>query len=764
MNSLWLKLFLIPVYLFITAVPLAGNIGANLEYEYALLVGWLALLTLPLFAVFLPSQFLPKSDGRFYVAPAVEILWIFLLGPAIALLSPAWMFFTGLCPCSRMGFGFWSVTLTLPAWVLAHAVMWLVLRARVQGLSRWKLLGGFLALVCALVLLDGARLWFSPQKRLLSFFSGFLHGPIYDDWIIVDHGIMLARLSHLLLALALLLLVWIQKSARQRHLWAAVVIVLGAWIGAGLAAVSYPSTSMGKTALDRMFQRHIDGEGFTLHYVKAGNGGGHPMTYRRLARDTQFHLNELKTTLGLAHHPHIHVYVYPDERRKKLWFGGGSTDVADVRTPSIHIDDNSWPHPTLRHELVHAITSGIGFHGLGFHPNMAFTEGLAVALAPDGRTLSLNDGAASVIESGRVGSVEGLFSPMFWQAAGSRAYTVAGSFIRYLIQESGVDKVKGLYGGKGFSAVFGKDQQRIISEWKQHVTAGFDREKNAVFSEALFRYPGVFADLCPHGKEDLKKRRDADIYIRLRQPLGWDPDEDYLQWRTVLDPDDRGSRLKIWRQSIQKVAMDRLPSPGRLETWKTVLRKYRRFPPETLEDVEAGILESDVARIIGDREDSRKILQDLMQADQKTFFGFSYQREIAARIAVEDSLAEEQALEWRRFLAGWRRAMPEESLFAGPWITTYLKLRNMKADRISPAELDQASALEDIGAGLPETFVHEWHKILAGKFMYAGQYDRAAAAYKAAAKSAQGSMQELMEEHARRAAYYHQTGRLSDQG
>lgn len=754
MNSLWLKLFLVPVYLFVTAVPLAGNIGANLEYEYALMVGWLALLVLPLFAVLIPEQFLPKTDGRFYVAPAVEILWILLLGPVIALLSPAYMFWSGLCPCSRMGFGFWSMTLALPAWVLAHALMWGVLRARVQGVSRWKSFACWLAMICILIVFDGGRLWFSPQKRLLSFFTGFLHGPIYDDWIIVDHGIMLARLSHLLLATALLVMVWMQKSARQRNLWAAVVVLLGAWIGAGLAASSYPSTTLGKPALDRMFAGRIEGEGFTLYYVKSAKATGHPMVYRRLARDTEFHLGELKAALGLANHPHIHVYVYPDEHRKKLWFGGGSTDVADVRTPSIHIDDNSWPHPTLRHELVHAVASGIGFHGLGFHPNMAFTEGLAVALAPDGRTLSLDDGAASVIESGRIASVEGLFSPMFWQAAGSRAYTVAGSFLRYLIKESGVDKVRDLYAGKGFSTVLGQDRSKIVSAWKTHVTASFDKEKHEVFSEALFRYPGVFADLCPHSKEDLKRRRDADIYVRLRQPLGWDPEEDYLQWRTVLDPDDRATRLKIWRNAIHKVATERLPSPGRLETWQTALGKYRRFPPKSLEDVEAGILESDVARQVGRRDESLKILADLETAGKKTFFGFSLQREISARLAIEQSFGEEQALEWRRFLAGWRRTIPEEALFAGPWVTTYLKLRNMKPERISRAELDQAFALEEVAAGLPETFGHEWHKILAGKFMAAGEYERAAASYKSAAKFAAGSLKELMEEHARRASFY----------
>src|SRR5690606_33355072 len=116
-------------------------------------------------------------------------------------------------------------------------------------------------------------------------------------------------------------------------------------------------------------------------------------------------------------------------------------------TPSIHITADAWPHPTLRHELVHALASGFGYHGLGFHPNMAFTEGLAEALAPREQMISVHEGAASLIESGRLPAIEKLFSPAFWRESGGRAYTVAGSFIRHLIETRGMAEVKNLYAG-----------------------------------------------------------------------------------------------------------------------------------------------------------------------------------------------------------------------------------------------------------------------------------------------------------------------------
>ena len=750
-------MLLIPVYLFLTALPLASSIGANLEYEYALMVGWLVVVLLPFAAILMPTQFLPRSDGRFYAAPALELFWIFLVGPIVALLSPLYMFFAGLCPCSETGFGFWMVMMVLPAWVLGHAMFWGGMRLRVHGISRIHLGLILVVMVIAMVLFDGLSLWFNPQKRLISLFSGFLHGPIYDDWIAVDDGITYVRLSHLLLATMLLLIVWWQ--GQKALIVSAITLGLG-WFSAGIMAAKYPSTSMGKPALEKLLSGKIEGDGFTLHYFrsKAQKTNTHPMRFLRLARDTTFHIQELRRALSAKTYPQIEVFVYPDEERKKLWFGGGSTDVADVRTPSIHIDDNSWPHPTLRHELVHALASGIGFHGLGFHPNMAFTEGLAVALAPDGRTMSLDDGAASVIDSGRISSVESLFSPLFWQASGGRAYTVAGSFINYLISTSGAEKVSALYAGESFTKVLGQDQEKVLKDWKAHILAKFDKERHAVYSEALFRYPGLFADQCPHSKEDLQRNRNSDIYVRLRQPLKWDPTQDYLNWRTDLDPEDHNNRLRVWRKAIIAVASERQPSIGRLETWKDTLKKFRKVPPKTLEDVEAGILESDVARIMGQTEESISILRELVEADKKSFFGFSLQREIAARLMIEEQLGVEAGLEWRRLLAGWRKQMPDEQLFSGPWITTYLKLRNLKASRISNEDLSGVFSLDIEKEGLPTTFKHEWYKIIAGKFMNAGSFTKASEAYALAQKSAEGSLAELMAEHARRASFYETLG------
>src|SRR5262249_264444 len=159
--------------------------------------------------------------------------------------------------------------------------------------------------------------------------------------------------------------------------------------------------------LDELLFGALPGDGFTIRYRPTPRKGepeggtlraaleaettgekaasaaetGVPLKIQRLHRDAQFHVNELRKLWGAAgqNGPQVEMYVCQWDDGKKVWFGGGSTDVTDVYTPTVHITGEAWPPPTLRHELVHALASGVAYHGLGFHPNMAFTEGLAVA-------------------------------------------------------------------------------------------------------------------------------------------------------------------------------------------------------------------------------------------------------------------------------------------------------------------------------------------------------------------------------------------------
>jgi hypothetical protein len=586
-------------------------------------------------------------------------------------------------------------------------------------------------------------MWFEPQKRLTHLFWGFLHGPIYDSLIYVDDGIALARAGHVLIGLTLILAACVRRKVR--------VYIMLALIGSATVAVNiyagyYPSTWTGKRKLDQLLAHHLTGEHFTLHY-RGETADEVPLKVKRLYRDTEFHLKELQAIFKESP-PHIHIYVYPSEEQKKLWFGGGSTDVTDVWTPSVHITADEWPHPTLRHELVHAVGSKFGFHGMGFHPNIAFTEGLAIALAPEFNNLSLRERTAALIDTKRLPSIEALFSPLFWKEAGGRAYTAAGSFIQHLIKEYGVDAVKSLYRGQSLGKVVGKNLNTVVEEWRKEVMASFDPEKQKIYSEALYRSVGVFDDLCPHGKADLRQGRQLGPYVRMRQPTTWDPASNYLPWRLSLDPDNLGVRQDIWARRIQQVATEKAPSAGKLATWLEAVNLARHWPPTAIEDIELAIRESDLYRQLGDVGQSVTVLEQVNQYGSDHYLGNDLMRQIQARLILENQVGGLQATEWRRFLAGWR-GRPGLEQKSPHWLLAYLHLRGNGFDDKALAEIDTRYSAE-IGS----EFALEWHRLLAERYFAASDYSAASRAYAQAAKIASSGGKDLLEEHARRANFY----------
>lgn len=757
---MWRFLILLALYLASTAVPLISGVGRNLEYEYALLASWGAIVLIPLYGIIIPRRYLPVVGTDYEIDGPQQAFWIMLIAPGVALVPPVLYFVLEICRCSRTGFAFWMAYLWYPAWILSHALLHGLMAARTHGIKR------SLAFWCHVLIILGAagltvwHLWSEPQKRYLGLFAGFLHGPIYDELIAMDHGLMLGRMSHLFAAITLLTLTWWHLKTFSLMIMTAVLAAIT--VGLGTLSAQYPSMATNKVALDKELSGSLSGPGFTLHFTRESKEGPIDSQILRLYRDTEFHIKELTSLLQNGKNlPNVEIYAYQNDTQKKLLFGGGSTDVTDVKTPSVHISIGGWPHPTLRHELVHALASGFGFHGLGFHPNMAFTEGLAVALAPEARTMSLDDGAASLIESNRLPPLSDLFSPRFWRVSGQRAYTASGSFIRYLIETKGIKGVTALYSGDSWSRAFGASRESLVRLWQDKIMSAYDKEQSTLYAEALFRSPGLFGDICPHSKSDLAQNRDEGVYIRLRQPLSWDPTQEYLPWLTALDPKDQEAKLRLWRKEIKALGSQRFPDQGQLEKWRDTLTQVWRDPPETVEDVETGLLLSDIQRLLGKTEDSLKPLLSIQETAKKRFIGDNLVRETEARIRLEQ-LGDPLALEWRRVLGGFTTTLPEQSKEPPQvWLLTYLRFRNAKDDQLTKDELIRNFTQISPDSTLPPTFAFEWYRLLANRLMKQEDYSVAAEAYDKAASVARPAARELFTEHSRRARYYAEKGPLS---
>ena len=752
---MWRLLFLTPFYLLASSLPLLSEVGRNLEYEYATLAGIFSVLLIPLSALLIPKNKIADKSKNGQNFPAIEMIWITLLAPLISALPPAILFLANQCPCSKMGFLFWQSVQWLPAIFIGHAFYHLLLRFRLNNTPNWKLWLGYVLVIVLLSLHMLLQLWTNPQVRLTHLLFGFLHGPIYDSLIQFDFGILFARMSHVLLSLLLLAIVWYAPKAR----WYLVtgIIALLYTITAFISA-NFPSQMLGQDKLNRLLPHQLAAPDFTLHYLNTHHGETlvTPKAIKRIFRDTDFHLNELKKNLELTEPPHIHVFVYPSQKEKKLWFGGGATDVTDVYGPSIHITEQEWPHSTLRHELTHAILANNGYYGIGFHPNMAFTEGIASALAPSGRTLTPHMYAAWLLDVKKIGKIQDLFSPMFWRYSGARAYIVAESFIDFIIEKYGVKAAKNLYSGDQWQKALGESEETTVRGWREKIFAGYKKEDVSIYTDAKFRKEGVLDDLCPHTKADYQRHRNEGLFIRLRQPLSWEPDSDFLHWRRNIEPGNKGILLKIWQKEIHTVATERFPEKSRIATWIHALKGARNWPAKSIEDIEMAVLESDLLRLNNEWEKSYQILETLYDYTQRIHVGDSLLRRIHARFYIENVLSSEKSFNWRVYLAGWNSRIPLEVFDDQlPWIQNYLLLRNLPKKFFSAAYLNRLANIE-VPKDVHLNFKMEWYRILGTKFFMKEMYKEAELTFNHAHQIAPDGWKALLSQHTRHAAFYKQ--------
>jgi tetratricopeptide (TPR) repeat protein len=117
--------------------------------------------------------------------------------------------------------------------------------------------------------------------------------------------------------------------------------------------------------------------------------------------------------------------------------------------------------------------------------------------------------------------------------SGPRAYTVAGSFCRYLLDTFGGSKLRALYRSAGdFISVYGRDLDALERDWKGFLAALPVDEKSRAEAEENFRRPAIFHKVCARElaarvseARGLMMTAPADAVTLLSSTCADDPDE-----------------------------------------------------------------------------------------------------------------------------------------------------------------------------------------------------------------------------------------------
>ena len=383
------------------------------------------------------------------------------------------------------------------------------------------------------------NLYLHPPIFVCDHLWGYFSGSLYDEGISPNHRLPLFRAATLLRMILLLgaLALWERRHSpllSGRLLPAALVVGI-------LLCETFLGPRWGyhvkRNDILQQLSVQVELPGLVLHLPP----GLSPAVQERVVEDHAFQWEQLASTLKLPlkelHAHPIHSFVYKNSAQKEALMGGATTMVAKPWLHEIHIHGTSFPHSVMPHELVHALAAHFGSPLLkvsaryGLLVNLPLVEGLAEALAPRHRELDLDHYARAMRNLKMAPDLRALFGPAgFWSHAPQRAYAIAGSFVHYLIQEHGVDKLKEVYPHGDFASVYQVPLDTLVSQWEAHVDSLPLPEENRAETRERFRQRSIFKRPCAHVISGLrqKARQEAPgnavkLYEEITNHLGGSP-------------------------------------------------------------------------------------------------------------------------------------------------------------------------------------------------------------------------------------------------
>jgi hypothetical protein len=495
--------------------------------------------------------------------------------------------------------GFYPL-LTLPSAVLASAAG-VLCGFGVQRPARAALA------YAGLLLLSGlATAWplvFGPQVFAFNHFLGHLPGPLYDEALSVRPPLAWFRLQTLLGAallwlLAVLCLDGSTGRLRRPRVGPGGLVLLALLVG-GVGLIEWNAPALGLRMTDAFLAERLGGlretEHFVLHYPR----GKEREDVDRLARDLEFRYAQLSRFLGGAPSGRMRVWLYRSEEEKAALVGAGRTQYAKPWRLEMHINDRPFPHSSVHHELAHVMAAPVGggpfgvTTRLGLWPLMGVIEGFAVAADnPVQGELTLHQWAAGMRKQGLAPDVRKLVGPEgFYQSAPARAYTVVGSFLRYLADTYGAEKLRVLYAHADFDAAYGRPLDALATEWEAHLDALPLDEAAVSRAFQRFRTGSLFARACA--------REVARLQENARDSLVSDPQEalTLYQRAATLQPEEHGFQLG------QAAALDNLERPAEAARVLATLAEQVKERQALAADV--AIARADIALRLGDSGGAR---------------------------------------------------------------------------------------------------------------------------------------------------------------
>lgn len=383
------------------------------------------------------------------------------------------------------------------------------------GASERRLLPALGVVVLLLLHLAAAllRLYREPQVFVYSLPFGYWPGSIYDEELRAGLPLFAARARTVLLGIGVTMVAralpwpgfrpWQPRGRGISLAVAALCFALDAGLVAQARALGF---DLDREAIASALSRVVTTEHFEIRVDPSLD----EERLTALVQDHEFRYAQLTEFFGKKPSGRIRSYVYADLDQKAALMGARNTQIARPWALEIHLNGYDFPHPVLKHELAHVFAAELApgpFNvptRAGVLVNIGVVEGVAVAADWRVQELTVHEWTRAMRALNLAPDLRrSLDLSGFWSLSSARAYTAAGSFIRWLVEERGLDKLGLLYASGDFAKAYGEPLEVLVGQWEQFIDGLPLPETDLLVAEHRFKQPAIFQKVCAHRAANL---------------------------------------------------------------------------------------------------------------------------------------------------------------------------------------------------------------------------------------------------------------------
>ncbi len=422
--------------------------------------------------------------------------------------------------CDLAG-GLWTFVLTAGIGTILGGLWGWFAGERAIDRKRRRLAATVVALLGPLggIALSLWRFYSSPMVFAYDPFFGFFNGTLYDT--VVDAGGTLVTYragSGATIGFALVFAAMLHRSKGRslRFRRRGVLLPIAVLFALVSIGITVEGPALGHWETSETITKELGGErsGERCDVV-------FPKTLRLdesalLVKDCDEEVASAEKVLGTHQPVKVRAFFFRDSAEKRRLMGAADTYIAKPWRNEVYLQLANYPHPVLGHEVAHVVAGNFGrgpfrIAGLanGWWPNPGLIEGVAVAASPDEDELTDLEWAAAMKRKDKLPAMSEIFSVDFLGSSASKSYTLAGAFIRWLMDTRGSVVVRAWYSGATLESQLGKSWSEIDAEFRQALDRVVLPPAALAYVDSKFERPNVWTRKCPHVVDAFKKNGDA---------------------------------------------------------------------------------------------------------------------------------------------------------------------------------------------------------------------------------------------------------------